>query len=312
MVHNVLIYAALLPLAVAGLTTIVCRRLRVPPRVSWAAGAGLGYCAGQLGLTGGPGPARAFSALLRPREAVDWLPHALLLAIGITILASYVPRAWRRLPVFLAAVLVVGLPLRLLAGTVYVTQRWSALEKLSYLTLLAATLGLTWLLLGATRDEDHPRLRALLLILVVAGAAVVISLSGVFVYGQLGGALAASLAGTALATFSYAPTRTGVRVGPSPVPAAHLTGADGTAGVLALALGGLVLLSCFYANLTPTNAALLFLALFMAGGPQPSFVSAWQPWQQSILRTCLSLFPLAIALARSITAAQAGMAAGPY
>lgn len=316
MILSELIYVAMAPLIVAAAIAFLCQRMRLPPRVAWGAGVGLGYVAGQLGLASRAGVARIITSLVRPHEAVDWLPHAVLLALGVTILATYAPRAWHRWIVVLTATLSIGLPLRLLAGSAYVT-RWSALEKLSYLALLSATFGLTWLLLAAARDDEHPRLRPVLMIVVAAAAAVVVALSGVLVYGELCGVVAAALSGTglvrALGATGFASVRLPLSLTESLAkPAAHVRGVNAAAGVLTFSLGSLIVLSSFYAKLTPANAALLFLSLMIAGGRLPGFLSSWPSWQQVAIRAGVCLLPLTIALARAVAAAQASMSASPY
>src|SRR5262245_45534172 len=114
--------------------------MRLPAPIAWANGAGIGYIVGQLGLAARRGGVeRVISTFIRPHEAADWLPLAVLLALGVTVLAIYAPRAWQRIILVLAALMTIGLPLRLLAGSSFVTTKWSPLEKLAYIALLAAT-----------------------------------------------------------------------------------------------------------------------------------------------------------------------------
>ena len=286
-----LVYVAIVPFTVAAAAALAARQIRFAPPVVWATAVGLGYIAAQLGLAGRAGAAGVFASLLAPREAVEWLPYAVLFALGLTILATYAPRTWRRLVIALAILLTIGLPLRLLANSDY-SVRWSLLEKLAYISLLSATLGLTWLVLASARHTEQPRLRPLLLAVVAAGSAVVVALSGEFVYGEICGALAAALAGTALSSRVW-----------------HL---EGAAGVVTFSLGSLIVLSCFYAELTTSNAAMLFLAMMMAAGRLPDHVSTRPAWQQAALRTGLTLLPLAVALAQAVTTAQAEMSSNPY
>jgi hypothetical protein len=269
-----LFFAGLVPLAVAAAAAFALRRIMRSPPVAWASGVGLGYIAGQLALASRRGAARAIHVLVAPREASEWLPHAVLLALGITILAAYAPRRWRQGVFCLAALLAIGVPARLLAG--HVAQQWSILEQISHLALLAATLALVWLLLAAARDDELPRLRQVLLVLASLGAAIVTALSGSFTIGRLCGVAAAALVGTAL-------------VAPR--------GLSGAAGVVTLSLGGLVILGVFYATLHPANAALLLLSIVAAAGRLPDVVSVWPDRLRAGLRVTLCLTPLAIALA---------------
>jgi hypothetical protein len=274
MILTELIYVALIPVAVAATCAFVAPRVRLKPPLTWAVSVALAYIAGHLGLASRTGDAIAL--LIRPREAADWLPHAVLVALGITAITTLAPRPWNRCGIALAITLSIGLPLRLLAGSTYDLD-WTLLEKSAHIALLAATLGLTWAMLAAAEDNDHPQLRPVLLIVVASGTAVVVTLSGVFVYGELCVVVAAALTGTLLA---------------SKTPRVA-----GAAGVITCSLGSLVLLSCLYAELTATNAALLFTALILAAGPMPAFMSSRPAWRKTSLRLVVTLLPLVVALA---------------
>jgi hypothetical protein len=306
MLIDVLIYAALLPFSVAVVVALATRRLRFDPGVAWAAGIALGFVAGHVGLAG-------YRSLIEPREAVHWLPLAVLLATGIAMIANNTRHALGSLVIALSAAITIGLPLRLLAGSAYVAFRWSLLEKLAYASLLSATFALTWLLLGSARDDEHPRLRPLLLIIVASGAAVVFALSGVFVYGELCGALAVAVTGTMASAVADDTRYPRIHVPFFPLRAApspwRLAGA---AGVVTCSLGGLVVLCVFYGKLTPVNAAMLLLSLVLAAGRLPRFIGSLPALQQAAVRIGLCLVPLAIALVRAALAAQAGMETGPY
>jgi hypothetical protein len=84
------------------------------------------------------------------------------------------------------------------------------------------------------------------------------------------------------------------------------------AGAITCTLGGLIVLGCFYGELLPMNAALLFVSLWMSAGRLPRALMNFPPLLQAALRIGLCLVPLGIALARAVTAAQADMSAGPY
>ena len=270
---NELFFAGVIPLAVAAATAFALRRFGSPPPVVWAAGVGVAYIAGQFALASRRGLARAIQLLVSPREAVEWLPHSVVLAVGVTILAVYAPRRWRQRVVALAALLAIGVPARLLAG--HLAQQWSALEKASHLALLAATLALIWLLLASARDDELPRLRQVLLMIASLGAAIATTLSGSFTIGRLCGIVAAAVTGTALVT---------------------PRGLSGAAGVVTLSLGGLIICGVFYARLNSANATLLLLSI-AAAGRLPEVVSAWPDRPRAVLRAALCLTPLGIALA---------------
>jgi hypothetical protein len=311
MLLNTLVYVAILPFAVATIASLIARRWRMPPGCDWAIAVALGFVAGQLGLWSSESLS-ALGQLVAPLEAVHWLPHAVLIAGGIALLSTGDRPSFRAASLTLAGALAIGLPLRLLANSAY-TLRWTTAEKLAFIALLSATIALTWLVLGTAGQREHSRLRPLLLIVVAAGAAVVIALSGVFAYGQLCGVVAAAISGATVSAVAddthfpriripFVPLRTA----PSPWRVAS------AAGVITCSLGGLIVLAGFYGELSPLNATLLFLSLLAAGGRLPRFVAALPARSRGAVRIAFCLLPLAIALARSITAAQASMSNGPY
>jgi hypothetical protein len=306
MLLDTFIYAALLPFSVAAVVALTVRRIRLAPGVAWAAGIALAFIAGDVALSG-------FRSLVEPREAVHWLPHAVLLAAGIAALSNNAYRVVRQFALVLSVALVIGLPLRLLAGSAYVTLRWTVFEKLAHLSLLSATFALSWLLLGTAGDDEHPRLRPLLLIAVSTGAAVVIALSGVFVYGELCGVVAAAVTGTLASAVADDTRYPRIRVPFFPLRATpspwRLSGA---AGAVTCSLGGLVVLCVFYGELTPVNATLLLLSLALGAGRLPRFATSLGGWQSAAIRVVVCLLTLGIALIRAIAAAQVSMEAGPY
>jgi hypothetical protein len=271
-----LFVAGVIPLLAAAVVAYFLQRFRLSPKVAWTAGVAMGMIAGQCALASRRGFARAIQQLVVPREAGDWLPAAVLLAMGITILAANAPRRWRLPITALAALLAVSLPLRLLAG--HVAQQWSGLERVAYLALLAASLALVWLLLATNRDEELAWLRAPLLVVASLGAAIVMTLSGSFTIGRSCGVVAAAVAGTALVA---------------------RRGLSGAAGVVAIGLGGFIILGVFYARLHAANAALLAFAIVAAAGRVPDFFSDG-PARRAVVRVTLCLIPLAIALARCL------------
>ena len=284
-----LLWIGVLPCVTAAAAMLVCHRVRVRPTAAWAASVGCGFVVGQPGLNARVGWHTALEKLLQPREAHDWLPWAVLVAAGISVLAAYAPRSWQRGIVALACVFAFALPLRLLAGSVYVTARWSAGEKLAVLALWAALFVFEWLTLAAGRANGQPLVRCGLLVLVAIGMAVTIALSGSFNLGKLCGLAAATLLGTAGAARM--------------VDEIH-DGLSGAAGPLAVMLGGLVMLGYFYAGLTATNAALLAFAVAAAAGWLPT-ARLPGPWGESVLRAAVCLVPLAVALASALSTALA-------
>jgi hypothetical protein len=291
---NELIFAGLIPLAVAAAVALGLRLLRARPAAVWASGVAAGFVAGMFSITSRSGFGWGVQSVFSPREASHWLSHAALLAAGVSILTAYLPRHRRVWAVALAGLLALAVPVRLLAGPM--AQRWSILEKFSHLALWAAALALVWMLLATARNDDtrdpisgsrlspsgsrlSTLISQLLLILVALAAAVVITLSGSFSLGRFCGALAAALAGTAI-------------VSPR--------GLGGAAGVVSCSLGGIILLGVFYAQLSAMNAATLMAALIAAAARMPDFAGTQPTWLQVALRAAACIGLLAIALVTSL------------
>jgi hypothetical protein len=193
---------------------------------------------------------------------------------------------------FVAAAFAVAVPMRLLAGHAQIARDWSPVEKLGCLSLLAVLIGFVWLLL-ATEDEEQPSSGRLpCLVAVAVGVAVALTLSGSFTYGQLSGALAAALTGAALACFLF-----GAAGSASAPKRLFVPGFTGGSGVTACLFIGLILLGHLYAELSPTNTALLIAALVAASAPLPKLLANHPAWLHIAARGLLCLTPLAIALA---------------
>ena len=285
------IRAGLVPLAAAALVAFALRRGDISAPATWASSVAGGFITAQLGLKSQAGFTTAIRALVHPSDASEWLPVFVLLALGISfLLLNASPARWRG-EFVLAAAFTIAVPLRLLSLHVGHMQDWSPLEKLAYLSLAAATLGIVWLLLGSGGESQSSLARAFCVAIVAVGAAIVLSLSGVFVYGQYCGAVAASLAGTSLSLFLGA-------TGSASTPRRFiLSGFTGAAGVITFSLGSLILLGYFFGDLRAANAALLVVALAAAGAPLPRVLLAWPPWLQFLLRTAACLTPLTFAIA---------------
>jgi hypothetical protein len=279
-IESTLAWTALPPLAAALAMMVVARQLGVRPRAAWAMAVGLGYVVGQAVVVGRTvGPGGALAKLARPHEARDWLPLLVLVAMGITLLGAAAPRTWQRWLVGLGALLCVAAPARLLGNSARVVSEWTTGERLSCLILLGAAMATVWLVLSTARDDALPRVRAVLLVLVAAGTALVMTRSGSFSYGQLAGVVGAAVAGAAVAAWrTMAP------------------GVAGSAGVLTMSLGGLIVLGHFYAELSVATGALLVISLLGAGGWLPARVTDGPLWRQVLVRGALCLVPLAVAV----------------
>jgi hypothetical protein len=279
MLINTLLYAALLPLVASAAIAFVMRRMRSPVRIVWPVAITGGFLAAQFALRGQSGFSESLQTFLGPHEAVDWLPHIVLLALGVSIVMYLAPAPRPRL-IALAVALCLAAPVRLLSGNL--AQHWVILEKVAVLVSLAAVLGLIWLLLASNDNEQPAILRVPLLILVTVGAAIVLTQSGVLIYGLSSAALGAAVAGTAL-VFAFR----GI---------ASSSGAAATAGVITFTLGSLIILGHFYAELGTVNAVLLLLSLVATAAPLPAVLRGGLPWQRNVARIVGCLLPLAIAV----------------
>jgi hypothetical protein len=264
-----------------------------------ASGITLGYIAAQIGLKSQVGVGVAVRSFIRPLEAADWLPFVALGAWAISLLLV---RGWRPAR-FVAAAFAFAVPVRLLAEHARIAREWSRVEKLGYLSLLAAMIGFVWLLLAADDEEQPASGRLVCIIIVAAGIAVVLTLSGVLVYGQLSAALSAALTGAALACISLEflplPLGEGRGEGESRSSALRepaIRRLPGAAGIIACLLSGLIILGYFYAELSTTNAALLIAALAAAAAPLPKSLARHSAWLHIAARALLCITLLAMAI----------------
>jgi hypothetical protein len=294
MLTNALLYAALLPLVASAMMAFLMRRMSAPSPIVWPTAIACGFLIAQFALRSQAGISDSLHSFIEPHEAVDWLPHIVLLALGVTIIMYLAPSDRRRL-IALAIALCLAAPVRLLSGNV--ANHWSIPQKFAWLALLAALLGIVWLLL-ASKDGERPAfIRVPLLLLVAVATAVVLTQSGVLVYGLSCGALGAAITGTSLMLSSEAwRGRFSGRAHPS-APA----GITGAAGIITFTLGSLIILGHFYAELSTTNAALLFLSLTATAAPLPALLRIGPAWQRNAAGVMFCILPLAIAVASVVT-----------
>jgi hypothetical protein len=280
MLTNALLYAALLPLATSASIAFLMRRMRTPLPVVWPVAITFGFLAAQFALRGQSGLSETLHTFLEPHEAVDWLPHIVLLALGVSLVIYLAPAHRPRL-ITLAAALCLAVPVRLLSGNL--AQHWSILEKAAVLVSLAAALGLVWLLTSRDDGRQPTILRVPLLMLVAVGTAIVVTQSGALIYGLSSAALGAAITGTALVFAFHRSTSS--------------SGAAASGGVITLTLGSLIILGHFYAELSTANAALLLLSLTATAAPLHVLLGNRPAWQRNTARTISCVFPLAIAVA---------------
>src|SRR3954452_21182743 len=145
MLTNALLYAGLLPLVVSASIAFMMQRMRFPPPIVWPVAITGGFLAGQFTLRGQSGFTESLHTFFHPHEAVDWLPHIVLLALGVS-LVMYLAPAHRYRLIALAAALCLAAPVRLLSGNL--AQHWSIMGKVAVLISLAAIFGLVWLMLA--------------------------------------------------------------------------------------------------------------------------------------------------------------------
>ena len=111
------------------------RRMRSPSPIVWPVAITGGFLAAQFALRGQSGFSESLHTFFQPHEAVDWLPHIVLLALGVS-LVMYLAPAHRSRLIALAAALCLAAPVRLLSGNL--AQHWSILGKVAMLVSLAA------------------------------------------------------------------------------------------------------------------------------------------------------------------------------
>jgi hypothetical protein len=297
-------WIGVVPSAVAALVMWATCRLALRPTAAWTLSAAAGIILGIVAQNVRVGWPIALDKLFHPRVALDWLPWLVLGAAAINLLAAYTPRTFQRWLVALACVFAISVPLRLLAGSVYVTSRWTPTERLGVLAIWSLVFAFWWLTLAFGRQNPLPLVRSGLLLIVAFGISLSLAASGAITLGELGGVTAATIfAATAVS---------------------WLTGtlADGpsnAAGPLAVTLGSLIFLGYYYSQLTLPNVALLALSLAASAGYLPLPLdrrsaaaedgrgggASRQIWASITIRAALALVPLAIAAASAVATALA-------
>jgi hypothetical protein len=305
-----ILVGGVLPGAVALLLRQILLRAGAADRVAWPVAVAVAYIVGQAALatplaSGAAGWAAglspAFAKFLSPAEASQWLPAAAVVAAIVAVLA-HGGRPARYVALVLGALLAIGLPLRMLWGSVYTLSQWSTGEAVAWFAGLATLLFATGWLLTRKAPPALPRVgvfQDLLPGVVMIGVAIVLATSGSLSYARLAGAVAAALIGAALGGFGIADERR--------------LGID-AAGPLVATLGGaMLLLGYFFAEVTTANALLLLAALAATGLPLPTATS--QKWSGLAMRAvlCLALTGVAVGSAGvAFSKAMTAQAADPY
>lgn len=291
--------AGVVPFAVALVATTVAAKLGAVPRVYWLLGTASGFISGYVALKNQTGVASAIASITRPQAAADWLPFIVLLALGVSLLLAQTSHRW--VGFALAMLLVLAAPLRLLCTNARLTSEWTAPQKFVCLGVLASAFAAIWIVLARNQNVQTARTRLFLILVDATGIAAALTISGVLVYGQACGALAASLAGTALASalvqWLYRDSAAdGAEAGRA---TASNSGLPAAAGIIAFSLGSLIVLGHFFADLSATTALLLFVSLAAAGGPLFDGLLQSAVWQNAVIRTLACLVPLAVAVTLS-------------
>jgi hypothetical protein len=280
MLTNTLLYAALLPLVASAFIAFVMRQMRSPLPVIWPVAITGGFLATQFVLRGQSGLSESLHTFVQPHEALDWLPHIVLLTLGVSLVMYLAPTHRPRL-IALATALCLAAPVRLLSGNL--AQHWSILGKAAVLISLTAVLGLVWLITSNNDLRQPTILRAPLLILVAVGTAIVVTQSGALIYGLSSAALGAAITGTALVFAFHRSTWS--------------SGAAASAGIITFTLGSLIILGHFYAELSTTNAVLLLLSLTATAAPLHALLGNRPTWQLNAARIMSCVLPVALAVA---------------
>src|SRR4051794_18514700 len=96
MLTNALLYAGLLPLLTSATIAFVLQRMRAPPPIIWAFAIAFGFLTAHFALRSQTGIADSLHSFIEPHESVDWLPHLVLLALGVTVVMYLAPAGRRR------------------------------------------------------------------------------------------------------------------------------------------------------------------------------------------------------------------------
>ncbi len=298
-----ILWGGLLPGILAVMSLVIVWKLTTNAASSWRTAAVLSFIAGMWALDSqGVGIVAAVSKSVRITEAKDFLPLMVILAVFPDAVATLGKQstivAW-----VLRIGLCVFLPWRLLWGTKYLpkiapppnfdTGAWSTPEAACWIGSVAVVLLATWAILRAESTE-MPRLRASLAAIVALAASATVALSGSLTYGQLLGILTATLTGCALAAWYFKLSR----------------GPDAAAGPLVIALGGVLVLAHFFAELKLLYAAILLMGFAVGAG----WFFPGKKWSTPLrCAICLVAIGVAVGMAgMDFRAAQAEAASNPY
>jgi hypothetical protein len=298
-----LVLGGLVPLVAAALAFTAAWFATRRAGAAWSAGVIVGYAAGALGLNArGPDGVdwaaftSAAARLVRPLESQGWLPLIALAAAIPAMAAALARRGW--VEWLLAAPVCLAAPARLLWSKYRASQQLrdagfadDAITPTGATLMLAAIAIATlvaWILWrradGPSLPDGQPsggaplpKMRSLLAIVALTGAAAVVALTGSLVLGQACGVLAASLGGCAVAALPL-----GVKAGP-----------ESARGPALLLAASLLAAAVCYSDLKPWQAATLAAAFVLSVAWLPG-ISRLRPVAQGSLRATICLLPLAL------------------
>jgi hypothetical protein len=262
---------------------LVSRALRSPPHPALlsgggAVGVGAAVFLGAVVLCIGP--------RLPPRDVLDRYLLILLPASVAAEAAAAALTRWRWAPLYIRLFLVGVTGSILLHGSVYVTGPPRDVEQkptqaVLLLLVLGFALAVAWLVLSR---RAHGAGRSVLAALAVttAGAACVVIMSGYASGGQLGFPLAAGLAATAIGLW---------------ISKADNGEARGAVGVGILGLFALLVAGRFFADLTTTQAAVLFAAPLLTWLPEWLLARRLGPGWRGVAGVLLTVVPVAVVVA---------------
>jgi hypothetical protein len=281
----VMFYATAAAALVAAVALLLLGRPWGRPRPSLVAvgaalGVGAGYALGAwlLGL-------RPQLGLAEDKDRLMVLVFPAVLAVE---LLAAVPRLPRRLVWALRLAVAACVAPALLYGSVYLTdppggtREWAPAQAWTILGSLAAALAAVWFLLALLARRAPGPATPLALSLAGVAAAAAVMFSGSFSEGELGVPLAGALAGVGLASFALRGARP-----------------ESAAGFGVVGLFSLLVVGCLFANLTLTNAALLFGAPLLAWLPELPWVRRLPAWLRGVAAVGLVLLAAGLVASRA-------------
>jgi hypothetical protein len=276
------------PLCVAALVFGVGWAASRRPAVAWPMGVILGYAVGATALEARETTViAALEKLSSPSVAHQWTMLLGLLASAPAIAGAILGRRrWLRW-IFAAGIAAAApvwllwggkyLPSRELRESGFATSAWSVPQAAAILAGVATLLLAAWFLWEAADSRDRPRVRSILAVISLTGAAAVSGLTGSFVYAQLFGVLAAAVGGCLVAAWLLK------------APA----GPEAAAGPTIIIAGSLLLLAACYSELHWLQAAVVWASIVLAAGWIPG-VTRLPGKGQLTVRLVACLLPLII------------------